>query len=144
MANLVKALTLRASAAVSTAKTDTGAIQSYPFPAKEALVVLNVTAAATAANDTLDVYVDITPDGGTSWLNVGHFTQVLGNGGAKKLVMALNSANAGATAITDVTSDSAAGSTRQYGIGTGMRYRGTTVSGTTVGFTYSVTAYVKQ
>ena len=144
MANLVQSLTLRASAAVSTAKTDTGAIQSYNAPAKEALVVLNVTAAAAAANDTLDVYIDITPDGGTTWLNVGHFTQVLGNGSAKKYVMALNSSNAGASAITDVTSDAAAGATRQYGIGTGMRYRGVTVSGTAVAFTYSVSAYIKQ
>ena len=142
MANIVQALTLRASAAVSTAKTDTGAIQGYNAPAKEALVVLNVTSAATLVGDTLDVYVDVTPDGGTTWLNVGHFTQVLGNGGAKKYVMALNSANAGTSAITDVTSDAAAGATRQYGIGTGMRYRGITVG--TGAFTYSVTGYIKQ
>lgn len=48
-------------------------------------VLLSVTAAATAAGDTLDVYVQAAVDG-TSWDDVIHFTQVLGNGGAKKFL----------------------------------------------------------
>lgn len=44
---------------------------------------LDVTAAATDAADTLDVYVQTTLDG-TNYIDVVHFTQCLGNGGAKR------------------------------------------------------------
>ncbi len=44
---------------------------------------LDVTTAAAAAGDTLDVKVQTTVDG-TNWVNVCWFTQVLGNGGAKR------------------------------------------------------------
>lgn len=44
---------------------------------------LDVTAAATDAGDTLDVTVQTTIDG-TNWVDIHHFTQVLGNGGAKR------------------------------------------------------------
>lgn len=44
---------------------------------------LDVTAAAVGVDDTLDVYVQTLIDG-TNWLDVVHFTQVLGNGGAKR------------------------------------------------------------
>jgi hypothetical protein len=44
---------------------------------------LDVTAAATAAGDTLDVTVQTTIDG-TNWVDIHHFTQILGNGGAKR------------------------------------------------------------
>lgn len=42
--------------------------------------------AATDATDTLDVYVQHSPDGGTTYDDFVHFTQVLGNGGAKKYI----------------------------------------------------------
>lgn len=109
---------------------------------REALVVLNVTTAAAAVGDTLDVYIDTSPDGGTTWLNLGHFTQVLGNGGAKKFTMALRSDNPGTSAVTDVTSDAAAGATRQYGICDRFRSR-SVITGTTPAFTYSVKAFLK-
>lgn len=44
---------------------------------------LDVSAAATDVGDTLDVYVQTTIDG-TNWVDIYHFTQVLGNGGAKR------------------------------------------------------------
>ena len=44
---------------------------------------LDVTAAATDVGDTLDAYVQTTIDG-VNWIDVYHFTQVLGNGGAKR------------------------------------------------------------
>lgn len=50
-------------------------------------LLLNVTSAATAAGDTLDVYLQASSDGGTTWDDVAHFTQVLGNGGAKKYLI---------------------------------------------------------
>ena len=43
--------------------------------------VLDVSAAATDAADTLDVSIQTVLDG-TNWIDVVHFTQVLGNGGA--------------------------------------------------------------
>ena len=48
-------------------------------------LVLNVTAAATDNADTLDVKVQTMLDG-TNWVDVCYFTQVLGDGGAKKHV----------------------------------------------------------
>jgi hypothetical protein len=45
--------------------------------------VLDVTAAATAAGDHLDVYVQTKLDG-TNWVDVVHFTQLDGNGGTKR------------------------------------------------------------
>jgi hypothetical protein len=47
------------------------------------LLQLDVTAAATDVGDTLDVTVQTTLDG-TNWVDIYHFTQVLGNGGAKR------------------------------------------------------------
>lgn len=47
--------------------------------------ILDVTAAVTDAADTLDVYVETKIDG-TNWVDVVHFTQVLGNGGAKRYI----------------------------------------------------------
>jgi hypothetical protein len=139
-------LTLRASEEQSVG-TVTGAGVRYDDQGgsriiyREALVMLNVLEAATAVGDTLDVYIDTSPDGGNTWINIGHFAQILGNGGAKKQVMALKSDNPGATAVADVTSDAAAGATRQFGIGDRLRYRG--VCSTSGVFTYAVTAMVK-
>ena len=47
--------------------------------------ILDVTAAATDAGDTLNVKVQCRLDG-TNWVDVASFTQVLGNGGALKHV----------------------------------------------------------
>ena len=47
--------------------------------------VLDVSAAATDAADTLDVKVQTKIDG-TNWLDVIHFTQVVGNGGTKRYI----------------------------------------------------------
>lgn len=113
---------------------------------EQMIVTLDVTAAATEAGDTFDVYIDTSFDGGTTWLNIGHFTQVLGNGGAKKFVMAFKNDNPGASAVYNVTSDAAAGATRQTGFGDRIRYRATTVDVTTadnLSFTYSLGLFFK-
>ncbi len=131
-------LTLKTSAAETASTTQTGG--SFREVYKNALIVLDVTVAATLAGDTLNVYVDTSFDG-TTWFNVGAFTQVLGNGGAKKFAMGLTSDNAGATAVVDVTSNATAGATRQFGLGSYLRSR-SVVAGTG-SFTYSVTAFLK-
>ena len=50
------------------------------------IFMLNVTAAATEVDDTLDVFLQASPDDGTTWDDFVAFTQVLGNGGAKKFL----------------------------------------------------------
>lgn len=50
------------------------------------ILVLDVTSAGSVAGDTLDVYVQHSWDDGTSFDDFVHFTQVLGNGGAKKFL----------------------------------------------------------
>lgn len=87
-------------------------------------LLLNVTAAATEAGDTLDVLVDSSPDGGVTWVNLVHFTQVLGNGGAKKFVAIVDE---GTTDEFDVTSDVAVGATPRPFIGDRLRVRHTVV-----------------
>lgn len=57
---------------------------------RAASFVLDVSAAATVAGDTLDVYVSAAidadnPAGPAAWDDFVHFAQVLGNGGVKRL-----------------------------------------------------------
>jgi hypothetical protein len=81
-------ITLVASAARGTSG-DSGPLSPAPIANPElirgARFVLRVTAAATEATDTLDVYIQQSYDG-TNFDDLVHFTQVLGNGGAKTFV----------------------------------------------------------
>lgn len=86
------AQTLVASAA-RTASGNSGAITPFAnkFNSVQAVVfLLIVSAAATDAGDLLDVYIQHSPDDGTTWDDFAHFTQVLGNGGAKKFIATWN------------------------------------------------------
>ena len=110
------------------------------------LVLLDVTASATIAGDTLDVFVDISWDNGLTWLNAIHFTQVAGNASAIKHLAALSS-DVNATdpdADLNVTGDASAGVIRQPLLGPLARVRSTVVrdTGTDEAHTFSVTAYV--
>ena len=49
---------------------------------KRFIVINAITASATAAGDTADVYVDFSLDNVT-WYNAVHFTQQAGNGAAR-------------------------------------------------------------
>lgn len=113
---------------------------------KELMVVLDVTSAATDAGDTLDVYVDTSFDGGVSFVNIGHFTQVLGNGGAKKFIMSFKSAPVASSNCVAFTADQTAGNALQIGWGDRLRVRSAVVDASTqnVGFTFSVKAYLKS
>lgn len=51
-----------------------------------AALVLDVTVAGSQAGDLLDVYLQSAPGDGATWDDFAHFTQVLGNGGAKKFI----------------------------------------------------------
>lgn len=72
---------LASGARTDTAGTNTTAVV-LPRPENAVILSLDVTAAATAAGDTLDVKVQTLIDGST-WVDVCYFTQVLGDGGAK-------------------------------------------------------------
>lgn len=85
------------------------------------VVLLNITASATDAGDTLDVYIDFSLDNVT-WFNGGHFTQQAGNGAATKIVMVFDAANPG-TSVFAVTSDAASGAVRPAVIGPYIRAR---------------------
>jgi hypothetical protein len=105
-------------------------------------LVLDVTNADTDAGDTLDVFVDCSIDGVT-WFNICHFTQVLGTDVPKKFIAIIP--RAGSAAVTDVTSNLAAGNARAF-IGTWLRSRATRVEAAGVGamsFTYSLKACFK-
>lgn len=110
---------------------------------KELTVILNVTAGATSTADHLDVYIDTSFDGGSSWINIAHFTQLDGDGGAKKYVATLKVGDPGATAITDVSSDAAEGATRQIGIGDNIRYRAVNTEDSDVAYTFSIVGFLK-
>ena len=100
------------------------------------VLVLDVTAAATAAADTLNVFVQTKADG-TNWLDVAHFTEVLGNGGAKRYVTKLTAALA--TAEFENGTALGAAAVRNI-IGDDWRVRWAVVSDTAPSFTFSVTA----
>lgn len=120
-------------------------VNDNPVPFREtynyAQVLLNVASAAGASGDTLDVFIDASPDGGTTWYNVGHFTQVLGNGGAKKFLMSLGDIPGGSSVVA-VGTDQTAGNTAQLGISDRLRCR-SVIAGSTPSFNYTVTALLK-
>ncbi len=101
-------------------------------------ILLNVTAAATAAGDTLDVYIQGSVDGST-WDDIAHFTQVLGNGGAKKFLarwQGLIAPTAGSAAPQDAAL--AATTVAQGPHGLVWRAKWVVVSGSAPSFTFSI------
>ena len=107
---------------------------------KRYVMLLDVTAAASIAADTLDIYVDWSIDN-VIWFNGAHFTQILGNGGVKKFFTIFDPTG-GLAADVDVTSDCAVHVTRPATFGAYMRGRYTLVSGEgTHSFTFSLTGY---
>lgn len=110
---------------------------------KRLLVVLDVTVSLTAAGDTLDVFVDVSPDG-TKWLNAAHFAQQIGGGAAKTEIAVLDPANPGTSTIL-TTSDCAPGVTRPAAWGKYVRARWALVDagGGDTSHTFSVKAYAQ-
>jgi len=77
-ASAITALT----ASTTETATANGAALGVVSGASALLFILDVTAAATDVDDTLDVTIESSWDGGTTFFDVASFTQVLGNGGA--------------------------------------------------------------
>lgn len=95
---------------------------------------LDVTAAATAAENTLDVYLQTAIDL-TIWIDIYHFTQVFGNGGAKRYIGKVLFGDPMAEA--DVDDDLAAGDVRAIA-GDQFRIRWAIVADDEPSFTFGV------
>lgn len=134
--------TLRASAE-QLQGTVTGDALKLQYDAEQLNVILDVTAAATAVNDTLNVYIDTSFDGGITWVNIGHFTQVLGNGGVKRFLMSFKANPLATSNVVDHGANQTAGNALQVGFGDRIRYRGVVVEGGSAAFTYAVKAFLK-
>lgn len=124
----------------SGARTETGTGDAVLLEGFEVLEFqLDATAAATDVGDTLDVYIQTTLDGGTNWIDIVHFTQVLGNGGAKRYISKISAS----LALTEFEVGTALGAAAvRHLVGSQYRVRwAITDSGTdNASFTFSVRA----
>jgi hypothetical protein len=128
---------LQASAAKTATGTGTAVSGMGDYRAIEFQCAL--TAAATASDDTLDVYVQTTLDNGTTWTDVVHFTQMLGDGGAKRYIAKI----VWDAALTEFENATALGAAAQRSLmGDQYRVRWAIVDANTqnASFTFSVTA----
>lgn len=106
------------------------------------MLQLDVTDAEAASDDTLDVFVQTTIDG-ENWIDIAHFTQVLGDGGPVRYVTKLV-ASAAETEFETGTALTAA-AVRNL-VGDQYRVRWDIVDGSedsSQSFTFSVTANCK-
>lgn len=140
-ASIYEPQTLQASAAQTA--TSTGTTPVYALPAMEKPVngvvfMLDLTAAATESGDLLDVYIQTIYDA-TNWVDIVHFTQCAGNGGAKRYYVKVNADVA--QAMFENGAALGAGAIRNL-IGKQFRVRWTIVDAGTANasFTFSVTA----
>jgi hypothetical protein len=143
MSDEIRHYTLAASAAHTTAETKTFTAKPLLKPHKRMMAVLKVTDAATAAGDTLDVYVDLSLDDGATWINGVHFTQVLGNGANALTFLAVFDTTTPGTSVIAATADCAAGAVRPQLAGNQARARHVLVDsgGGAQSFTYSLVLY---
>ena len=126
----------------SATNTDTSAGEAsvrLPRPQNGVVFVLDLTAAATEVGDTLDVFVQ-TEIGG-QFVDIVHFTQILGNGGTKRFFAKISASEP--QAEFENGASLAAGSVRNL-IGDDWRIRFdiTDAGADNASFTFSVNALV--
>lgn len=131
------ATTLLASGARTDTSTGTTAVR-LPGMVHAFGFVLDVTAAATDSGDKLDVYIQTKLDG-TNWLDVQRFTQVLGNGGAKRYIAKITT-NVATGEFENGTGLSAASLRNLFGDEWRTRYVVTDAGTDNASFTFSVVA----
>jgi len=138
----MEASTLFASATRVTAVANS-ASSAVAAGGKRMVFLLDVTATAGVAGDTLDAYIDVLAPDGVTWLNAVHFTQVAGNSAAIRHYAVLDASATAATTF-NVTADCAAGVTKPYLWGSAIRGRYTLVDAGAHGqsVTFSLTALV--
>lgn len=104
------------------------------------ILQLDVTAAATDVGDTLDAFLQTTIDG-TNWIDIYHFTQVLGNGSAKRYFGKIVR-DVALTEFENATALGAAAGRAIVGDQYRVRWAITDASTANASFTFSVTANV--
>lgn len=137
-----ESFTLFASGARTVGANQAGTAVNLAGERSRFIFLLNITASATDAGDTLDVYVDFSLDGST-YYNAVHFTQQAGTGAAGKEIAVVCPEDPGALAI-NVTSDAASGVVRPAIFGPYLRGRYTVVEFAGVGaasHTFSLVGY---
>lgn len=132
--------TLLASAARTASGTAAAATQGLGRYDR-GLLLLDVSAAAAAAGDTLDVYVQkaVGADANPAWTDFVHFTQCLGNGGAKQHVAELVAIIAPTSALHVVQAAALAAGVNQGPWSDRWRIQWV-IAGATQSFTFSVEA----
>lgn len=143
---IAREIALLPSTAIVGAATVTGAVFTGLAGYQRAILTLTVSDVNDDSNDTLDVYVDVSPDNGATWVNAVHFDQFAGDGTGGSRVAVLNPAAAAPTADIDTSSDASAGDVRPYLWGSQMRARYVTVdpTGTDAAFTVVLTALLQR
>jgi len=128
-----ESVALQASA-VQTATGQSAAVK-LPYEFKAVTFELDLTAAATVVGDTLDVTIQTKVDQ-VNWIDACHFTQAVGNGGAKRFLTTL--ATGINQAMYEVGTALTAGSVRNVW---GDEYRVSwVIAGVSPSFTFSVWA----
>lgn len=123
------------------AGTTLGSVVHLDNMSQFAEVQLNVSAAASGAGDTLNVYVQTTVDNGATWDDLISFTQVLGNGGVKKFLARWQGTAAPTTAMAAPQDGAlAAGTVVQGPKGVDWRVKAVVVNATAAAFTIKVHA----
>ena len=135
---LQSSITATASGNSSTGTGSYGVIDAVGIEWAEFL--LTVSAAATAAGDTLDVYVQASCDHGLTWDDMVHFTQVLGNGGAKKYLARWQGMIAPTTALAAPQDAALSAGVAQGPHGSLWRAKWVIASASAPSFTFSVVA----
>lgn len=132
------ASTIKASAVQAGAGTVLGSAIALNPAITSGRFVLDVTVAQTLVGDTLDVFVQTSSDGGVTYDDFVHFTQVLGNGGVKTFI-AQWSRDIAPTAALHARQDGVlAAGVSQGPLGSFIRAKAVTVG--TGSFTFAVTA----
>ena len=144
MSHYPRVAILLASATRVAAVANYGATGIDCARARRIAVLLDVTATAGVAGDTLDVFIDVLAPDGATWLNAGHFAQVAGDSAAVKHYLVLDSASVAATSF-NVSADCAAGVAKPYLFGSQIRARHTLVDAGAhnQSATFSVSAFLQ-
>lgn len=134
-------ITLKASGAVTATAGTNGTAVFIGGERTRYIFFLDVTAAATDVDDTLDCYIDWSIDNVT-YYNGAHFTQVLGNGGVKSFFVVFDPSNPGTAGIA-TTADAAVNTVRPSLFGPYVRTRYVVVNpgAGAASFTFSVIGY---
>lgn len=135
MSMVLLASSARTASGTSVVSRDMGDVRA-------AVLLLDVTAAATEANDTLNVYIQSSVDG-TVYDDFVSFTQVVGNGGVKQYIAHWSSNPTPSNAHRAPADASlAAGNIQQGWVGNTWRIKWVIVdpTGSNASFTFSLQA----